>query len=110
MTEPISKEELEKKLSTGEPLQLINVLGPEHALLGLIRGSRRIPLAELNKRSGELDKARDVIVYCASQTCSASKQAAQLLSGLGFNARAYEGGIAEWKNAGLPMEPEAQAA
>lgn len=77
--------------------------------LGLIQGSRKIPLAELDQRVGELDKARDVVTYCASDQCNASKQAAEKLVAQGFKVRAYEGGIKEWKEAGLPLEPAVTA-
>lgn len=97
----ITKDELSKALGT---VQVVNVLDPKHYELGLIQGSRKIPLADLDRRAGELDKAKEVVTYCASDQCSASKQAAEKLATQGFKVRAYEGGIKEWKEAGLPLE------
>ena len=100
----ITKEELSEKLKSGAPVQVVNVLNPDYYKLGIIKDSKKIPLEELDKRLGELDKSQEVVTYCASYKCGASKEAAHKLAGLGFNVRAYEGGIKEWKEAGLPVE------
>ena len=100
----ITKDELNKKMQAGESVQIVNVLDPEKYSLGLIKGSKRIPLDKLDARLSELDKSKLVVTYCASSDCNASKSAAEKLSAKGFNARAYEGGIKEWKEAGLPTE------
>ncbi|MBI3458130.1 MAG: rhodanese-like domain-containing protein [Candidatus Rokubacteria bacterium] len=101
----ITKEALRQKLDRGEPVQVVNVLDPKWYALGVIKGSRKIPLAELDQRAGELDKSREVVTYCASAECSASAEAAKKLAARGFRVSAYEGGIQEWKEAGLPTEP-----
>lgn len=100
----ISMEELSKKMEKGESVQIVNVLNPDYYHLGMIKGSKKIPLAELDKRSGELNPSGEVVVYCASYQCGASKAAAKKLTKLGFTVYAYEGGIKEWKEAGLPTE------
>ena len=101
--EVIRKEELLKQMKEGS-VQVVNVLDPEWYKLGIIRGSKKIPLDQLDRRLSELDKSREVITYCASYTCSASSEAAKKLAQKGFKVRAYEGGIKEWKEAGLPTE------
>ncbi len=100
----ITKEELSAKLASGDSVQVVNVLRPDYYKLGVIQGSKRIPLNELDKRIGELDKTKEVVTYCANYKCSASREAAKKLAKLGFNVRAYEGGAKEWKDSGLPME------
>lgn len=100
----ISKEELWGKIQRNEPVQVVNVLQPEHYTLGLIKGSKKIPVSEINQRYLELDKTKEVVTYCASTDCRASREGAEKLSAMGFNVRAYEGGIKEWKEAGLPVE------
>ncbi len=100
----ITQQELSGKLVNGEPVQVVNVLSPEQYNLGIIKGSKKIPLAELDKRVHELDKNHEVVTYCASHKCGASRQAAEKLAAMGFNVRAYEGGIKEWKEAGLPLD------
>ena len=100
----ITKEELSEQVKSGVPVQIVNVLSPNSYKLGMIKGSKKIPLNELEKRLGELDKTQLVVTYCASYRCGASAEAAHKLTGLGYNVRAYEGGIKEWKEAGLPVE------
>jgi len=100
----ITKDEINYKIDSGEHIQIVNVLDPEKYSLGMIRSSKRIPLAQLGERLGELDKSKFTIAYCASNECIASRQAAEKLKGRGFDARAYVGGIRDWKEAGLPME------
>jgi len=100
----ITLEELKDKIVSGEPFQLVNVLPPEHYSLGLLPGSLRIPLTELDRRVNELDKSQDVVTYSADFESSASKLAAEKLAALGFRAKAYEGGVQEWKDSGEPVE------
>jgi rhodanese-related sulfurtransferase len=99
----VTKDELKRRMDKHDKFQLVNVLDASGYALGVIKGSLKIPLAELDKRAGELDKAQDVVTYCADSTCDASKAAAQLLAGKGFKVSAYEGGAKEWKAAGLPQ-------
>mgnify|MGYP000994324217 CR=1 FL=1 len=99
----ISKKELRDHMSRCDDLQIVNVLSHEYDHLGMIKGSKRIPLQELEERAGELDKSKEVVVYCASRKCDASKKAAEKLEDMGFDVCSYEGGIEEWKKAGYPM-------
>ena len=98
----VSKEELKEKLKQGAA-QVVNVLEPKWDSLGSIEGSVKIPVSQLEKRAGELDKGKEVITYCASHDCSASREGAEKLAALGFKVRAYEGGLKEWKESGLPV-------
>jgi len=101
----ITKDALYDKIKKGETLELLNVLDPQYYSLGAIKGSRKIPLAELEKRSSELDKSKEIVTYCADTSCSASRKAAEMLTEKGFKVSAYEGGIKEWTAANLPVEP-----
>ena len=83
---------------------MVNVLGPQFYNLGVIPGSKKIPLNELDERTRELDPSKEVVTYCASSQCTASKLAAEKLLNQGFHVKAYEGGIKDWKEAGLPTE------
>ncbi len=100
----ISREDLASRIASAEPPQVVNVLEPEHHHLGMIPGSLRIPLSQLDRRMGELDKERPVVVYCAGMHCHASRKAAEKLARHGFDVQAYEGGIEEWKGEGLPTQ------
>lgn len=100
----ITKEELKKKIDSKENIQIVNVLETEGYRLGVIKGSKKIPLSELDQRFNELDRSKEIITYCANRQCSASRQAAEKLASKGFNVKAYEGGAMEWTQAGLPLE------
>jgi rhodanese-related sulfurtransferase len=72
---------------------------------GHILGARGIPLADLERRAGELDKhkTRPVILYCGDGNRAGS--GAALLRKSGFaNVVNLTGGYAAWQQAGLPVE------
>lgn len=102
----ISKETLLERIAKGTPFQLVNVLDPKDYTLGMIKGSRKIPLAELPNRLNELDKSVDVVTYCSGPGCSASQKAAELLTEKGYRVNVYPGGIKEWVQAKLPLEAQ----
>ncbi len=104
----ITKEQLKRKLDQGA-VQVVNVLDPKWYELGIIQGSKKIPLKELDQRIKELDKSKEVVTYCASYECSASSEAARKLEAKGFQVSAYEGGIKEWKEAGYPTEKQGES-
>ena len=102
----IRKEELADALAANR-VQVVNVLEtPKVGRLRMIAHSRHIPLTELPTRLGELDRGRDVVVYCKNRECPSSLKAARLLAEQGFHVRAYEGGIEEWVAAGLPTDAD----
>jgi rhodanese-related sulfurtransferase len=71
---------------------------------GHVREAKNIPLKELPKRVGELDKfkSKSVIVICSAGAQS-SKATAQLKNA-GFNdVYTLDGGLAAWRAQGLPM-------
>ena len=102
----VTKDDLVEKMKKGG-VQIVNVLDPKYYDLGMIKGSLKIPAADLEKRLTELDKAKEVVTYCADSSCSASSKAAELLAAKGFNVSAYEGGIKEWTAAKLPVDAPA---
>jgi rhodanese-related sulfurtransferase len=72
---------------------------------GHILGAKNLPLAELEKRAGELDKhkAKPVILHCADGNRAGDGVA--LLRKNGFASVVnLSGGYAAWQQAGLPVE------
>jgi rhodanese-related sulfurtransferase len=72
---------------------------------GHILGAKSLPLAELDKRTGELDKykAKPVILHCADGNRAGNGVA--LLRKAGFaNVVNLTGGYGAWLQAGLPVE------
>jgi len=72
---------------------------------GHIPNARHIPLKDLERRKGELDKLRDrpLILCCASGARSAN--AISVLKKAGFEKLFnLRGGLYEWEKAGQPLE------
>jgi rhodanese-related sulfurtransferase len=100
------------KLSLLQATQLINqnktiiidVRDEAQFASGHIREARNIPVKELAKRVGELDKfkTRNVLVVC--QTGTQSPKAAATLTKAGFNeVFGLAGGMAAWQAQALPV-------
>ncbi len=86
-------------------LLVLNILEPELYQDCHIPGSINVPLDELEDYVRDLDLNREIIVYCSNYLCTASKYAAELLQKLGFKqVYAYEAGMAEWRQQGLPVD------
>src|SRR5918994_2185543 len=85
---------------------LVNALAREAFDDERIPGSISIPVAEaLRLAPSVLATDQPVVVYCTSRGCTASPTLAQKLVDLGYTQVAdFEGGIAEWTDAGLPVQ------
>jgi sulfur dioxygenase len=89
----------------GPDVQIVDVREPAEftGSLGHIRGAKLMPLAELQARLGELDRARPVVTVCRSGTRSA--QAAVLLGKAGLTKVAnLAGGMLRWRAAGHAVQ------
>jgi rhodanese-related sulfurtransferase len=100
----ITRDELKAKIDRKEKFHLWNTVTPEyyHADRN-IPGSQWVPANELPKRLPALNvgKNEEIVTYCSSFTCPASKQAAEILIGQGYtNVKAFEGGLADWQEGG----------
>ncbi len=62
----ITTEQLREKIKKGEDLILLDVRQPEEYAAGHIENALLIPLGELDMRSDELDKNKEIVVYCRS--------------------------------------------
>lgn len=83
---------------------IVDVLGKGSYEKEHIKNSVSAPLELLEKGEISIPRGKKIVTYCASYTCSASSRAVQILRNSGYDAVAYEGGIDEWKKAGLSME------
>jgi rhodanese-related sulfurtransferase len=103
----ISAEELKKKIDSGGNFKLINVLSKESYDVRHIPKSISIPVSEIEDRAPKEipDKGMEIIVHCASSTCTASPQAAEKLEKIGYtNVTEFKIGIAGWNDAGYEFE------
>ncbi len=105
MSEPakeVSREEAQKLIDEGA--QLIDVRVDHEWAAGHLPGATHLPLAELNERTGEIDKDRPVLLYCRGGNRSA--MAAAALVEAGYDAVKLGEGIVGWEEAGLPLAPD----
>src|SRR6516164_7840876 len=70
---------------------------------GHLPSALNIPLAQLERRLGELPSHREIVAYCRGPWCVLSFEAVALLRNKGYRARRLEDGFPEWKMAGLPV-------
>ncbi len=104
----LSPHDLQAALAASEPPLLLDVREyPEYAA-GYLKGARLIPLAEIERRAGELPKDQPIVCVC--RTGRRSAEAASTLARLGFtNVSQLAGGVMAWEQSGLPLEKEAHA-
>jgi rhodanese-related sulfurtransferase len=98
----ISRDEAQKLIEDGA--QLIDVRADHEWEAGRIAGAKHLPLAELDERTGEIEKDRPVVLYCRGGT--RSTMATDALADAGFDAAKLSEGIVGWSEAGLPLDPE----
>jgi adenylyltransferase/sulfurtransferase len=103
--EEITVEELKARLDRGEGVFILDVRNPEEYQLGRIPGSTLLPLPELPRRFGELDRERETVVHCKSGVRSA--KAIAFLKGQGFRRlKNLKGGILAWADRIDPSVPK----
>lgn len=98
----ITYDQLMQTKNSNEGFVLVDVLSPESYAQGHIEGAISFPLNTINKESAAkaLPKDAKIIVYCASFQCSASTEAANKLSALGYDVVDYKGGLKDWQENG----------
>jgi len=93
------------ELINREDALVLDVREPGEYGAGHILGAKNVPVARLDGGAAELGKRKDrpLIVYCDGSERSA--KAAVALKRLGFTRVAnLSGGLAAWRQAGLPVE------
>lgn len=83
---------------------VLDVRPPEEYEAGHLPGAVNIPLRELEKRLGELDRTQEIVAYCRGPHCVLAFDAVARLRKRGVNARRLDGGLPEWRLQGLPVE------
>nr|WP_229457993.1 rhodanese-like domain-containing protein [Massilia glaciei] len=101
-----------KRASALQATQLINkgktlildVREPAEFEKGHLRDAKNIPLAELAKRIGELEKSKSRTIIVVCQNGARADRAAVELGKAGFaDVVSLDGGIGAWQTAGLPL-------
>lgn len=100
--EPVTREELLSRMKDGV-VTVLDVRPADEASAACLPGAINVPLAELEARLGELDPAREIVAYCRGPWCVLAFEAVAKLREKGFRARRLEGGLPQWRAAGLPV-------
>jgi ArsR family transcriptional regulator len=82
---------------------ILDVRPPDEFADGHIPGALSIPLTELKSRLDEVPPGLEVVAYCRGPWCVLAFEAVALLRERGIPAKRLEGGLPEWRRAGLPV-------
>lgn len=92
------------QLINREDALVVDVREANEYAAGHLLNARHIPLGELDKRLGELEKFKDKPIILNCQSGSRSASACGVLRKAGFTqVHNLEGGIAAWEQAGMPV-------
>ena len=100
--EMISREELLRRAGSGEVV-VLDVRPAAEYTAGHIPGAVSIPAGQLAQRLAELPPGAEVAAYCRGPYCVFAHDAVRLLRAAGRSARRLDGGMPEWRLAGLPV-------
>jgi rhodanese-related sulfurtransferase len=101
--EPVTREELSRRLQDGDDLVVLDVRPAAEYAAGHLPGAVSIPIGELRRRLAELPADREVVAYCRGPYCAFAHDAVAVLREEGFSARRLEDGMPEWQAAGLAV-------
>jgi len=103
--EPVTRQELARRLEDGERLVVLDVRPAAEYAAGHLPGAVSIPVGELRRRLAEVPADREVVAYCRGPYCAFAHEAVVLLREKGVSARRLEDGLPEWEAAGLAVAP-----
>jgi len=100
-------EQTKSEASLKPSFVIVNVLDKEFYDDCHIKGSINVPFEKLESYAiANWDKdTTEIVIHCTNYKCTASAAGWQMLHGLGFKKIfAYEGGTAEARHVGIPVE------
>jgi rhodanese-related sulfurtransferase len=106
--EPVAHDELFRRLHDGQVL-VLDVRPETEYAAGHIPGAVNVPHDQLAARLAELPERADVVAYCRGRYCVFAPDAVRLLRARGLSARPLDGGLPDWRLAGLPVTARASA-
>lgn len=105
----ITVEELKQMMDAGEKVTIVDLRQPLdlEAAPYVIPGALRMSVEELEQRHQEIDRDRDVILYCACPNEVTSARMALLLRKKGINkVRPLAGGVEAWRERNFPVDAQ----
>ena len=106
MTTFIGRDELAAALEAGT-VTVVDALRASYFVQAHLPGAINLEERDVDATAPTLLPAKDaaIVTYCASTTCPNSHRVAARLERLGYtDVRVYRDGIADWAEAGLPVE------
>jgi len=111
--EMISADELKAKVTSNQPVTIIDVRSSEGyaAATTTVKGAIHFKLRKLKYRLAypplkDVPRDREIVTYCACPKDQSSIAAAQILQASGFKrVKVLQGGWQEWLRANGPVEP-----
>ena len=100
--EPVAQDELFRRLSDGHVL-VLDVRPEAEYAAGHIPGAVNVPHDQLAARLAEFPESAEIIAYCRGRYCVFAPDAVRLLRERGLSAWPLEGGLPDWRRAGLPV-------
>jgi len=101
----ITVEELKARLDSGDDVVLLDVREPHERFICDLPSSTLIPMAEIPRRMDEIDRQRDVVVYCRSG--ARSSRVVAFLRRQGFErVMNLRGGMLDWIDRIDPTQPK----
>jgi rhodanese-related sulfurtransferase/predicted transcriptional regulator len=100
--EPVTRGELLRRMHD-RAVVVLDVRPAAEYEAAHIDGAVSIPLGELASRLAELPRGSEIVAYCRGRYCVMSLDAVRLLRGEGYQARAMDGGLPEWRDEGMPV-------
>ena len=101
--ERISIEEVNDGLRQNEII-LIDARPAIEFQSGHLPGAVSFPIETLAGRINELPMGKTMVTYCRGPYCIDADEASILLSAYGYPVKRLEEGVAEWRQAGYPLE------
>lgn len=104
--EPVGQDELARRLDAGNVV-VLDVRPQAEYAAAHIPGAINIPHDQLTARLAELavrvPPDADIVAYCRGRYCVFAPEAVRTLRGIGYLAHPLQGGLPEWRRAGLPV-------
>lgn len=107
MSRELSRADLAQAMLSKTPPIVFEALDKKYFDHGHLPGAIMMPPADVETTAAAHVARKDlpVVIYCASDTCANSHQAADALAGQGYsNVSVYTGGKQDWVDAGLKLE------
>ena len=101
----VAAPELLRRVRGGE-VMLLDVRPNDEFRAGHVPGAVSVPLEELEAWIGRVDPGREVVAYCRGPYCLFAREAVEALRAHGIEARRARWGLADWRDAGLPVQAQ----